>query len=168
MISTGESQTGAEDRLVENTGTTVVFSGLSQLFGDDAEVYMGTGIAMLSGTSLFQGSIDVLKTLGINYEYVLKDGQYNMYYVYIGENKNYNLREIAQEFGGKTIEIYAQKDIINNLYFGDRVTFVELPQYKDVKVNVFIQYGSALWMIQDDASQYKAHKKYIRKLFTGK
>ena len=76
--------------------------------------------------------------------------------------------EIAKEFGGNTIEIYKQKDIINNLYFGQRVTFVELPQYKDVKVNVFIQYGSDLWMIQDSASQYKAHKKHIRTLFTGK
>ncbi|MBP6911213.1 hypothetical protein KBC03_06580 [Patescibacteria group bacterium] len=48
------------------------------------------------------------------------------------------------------------------------MTFIELPQYKDVKVNVFIQYGQDLWMIQDDASQYKQHKKYIRQLFTGK
>lgn len=123
---------------------------------------------MLSGTSLFEGSIDVLKTLGINYGYVLKDSQYNIYYVYIGRDKTYDLPSIAKEFGGKTVEVLSQKDIINNLYFGDRVTFVELPQYKDVKVNVFIQYGADLWMIQDDASQYRAHKKHIRQLFTGK
>ncbi len=98
-VSTGVIQTGEQEKPTENTGTTLVFSGLSQLFGDDTEVYMGTGVTMLSGTSLFQGSIDVLKTLGINYEYVLKDNQYNIYYVYIGGNKNYNLREIAQEFG---------------------------------------------------------------------
>ncbi|MBP6911214.1 hypothetical protein KBC03_06585 [Patescibacteria group bacterium] len=54
---------------------------------------------MLSGSSLFQGSIDILKTIGIDYQYVLKDGTYNIYYVYIGRDKVYNLREIAQEFG---------------------------------------------------------------------
>lgn len=152
----------------ETTGSTISFSGLEELFGSQSE-YMGTGRHMLSGTSLYQGRIDVLQTLGINHEYILKDGTYpNLFYAYIGRDTSYNLRQIAQEFGGNTIEIISQKDIINNLYFGDRVTFVQLPQYKDVKVNVFIQIGRDLRMIQDSASQYKAHKKYIRTLFTGK
>lgn len=112
--------------------------------------------------------MDILRTLGIGYEYILKDDLYNIYYVYVGRDKEYNLPRIAKEFGGKAIEVYSEKDIINNLYFGDRVTFVELPQYANVKVNVFIQIGNDLWMIQDDASQYRAHKKHIRKLFTGK
>ncbi len=158
---------GNEQPVEVTTGSSLSFSGLDALFGNNQE-YLGTGIQMLPDTSLFQGNIDILKTLGINYEYVLKDGKYNIYYAFIGRNKTYNLPDIAKEFGGKTIEIISQKDIVNNLYFGDRVTFVELPQYKDVKVNVFIQYGNALWMIQDDASQYRAHKKYIRQLFTGK
>lgn len=80
------------------TGVTMVFSGLDQLFGDEKD-YLGTGVVLLSGTSLFEGNIDVLSTLGINYEYVLKDGQYNIYYVYIGANKTYNLPAIAREFG---------------------------------------------------------------------
>lgn len=162
------SPTGGNATIPENTGTVVVFSGLDKLFGDETD-YLGTGVTILSGTTLFQGNIDVLRTLGVNYQYALKDDTYtNLYYVYIGSEKNYDFKDIAQEFGWKTIEVYSQKDIINNLYFGDRVTFIELPQYKDVKVNVFIQLGTDLWMIQDDASQYKAHKKYIRKLFTGK
>lgn len=172
LIATGKAMTGVaetiEQKPEENTGTTVVFSGLNQLFGDDSTEYMSTGVQILSGTDLFQGSMDILKTIGMNYEYILKDQKYAIYYVYIGRDKSYNFSDIAREFGGKAIEIYAQKDIINNLYFGDRVTFMELPQYKDVKVNVFIQYGKDLWMIQDNASQYRDHKKHIRQLFTGK
>ncbi len=163
LVDTEDDETPRDDA----TGNTVVFSGLSELFGDDVG-YLDGEIRMLSGTTLFDGSIDVLRTLGINYEYILKDNEYNIYYVYIGRDKTYNLREIAREFGWKTIEVYAEKDIINNLYFGDRVTFVELPQYENVKVNVFIQMGNDLRMIQDDASQYRAHKRHIRKLFTGK
>lgn len=165
----GSAQTGTAQVQMEEetTGTTMGFSGLEALFGSDQE-YLGTGIKILSGSTIFQGSIDILRTIGVDYEYVLKDGKYNIYYVYIGRDKTYNLPSIAAEFGWKTVEIKSQKDIVNNLYFGDRVTFVELPQYKDVKVNVFIQYGRDLWMIQDDASQYRAHKKYIRQLFTGK
>lgn len=75
-----------------------MFSGLNELFGDDSS-YLDGNVRTLSGTTLFQGSIDVLKTLGINYEYVLKDGTYNIFYVYIGRDKTYNLRDIAKEFG---------------------------------------------------------------------
>ena len=101
--TTGEVSafTGSEDGVSKNngiTGSALVFSGLSELFGDDTS-YLEGEVKMLSGTSLFQGSIDILKTLGINYEYVLKDGIYNIFYVYIGSNKNYNLRQIASEFG---------------------------------------------------------------------
>lgn len=94
LVDTEDDETPRDDA----TGNTVVFSGLSELFGDDVG-YLDGEIRMLSGTTLFDGSIDVLRTLGINYEYILKDNEYNIYYVYIGRDKTYNLREIAREFG---------------------------------------------------------------------
>lgn len=99
---TGDFPTGGDSAAIlsdENTGNTVVFSGLHELFGNNSSEYLGTGMQVFPGTSLFQGNIDVLKTLGINYEYVLKDSTYSIYYVYIGRDKTYNLASIAEEFG---------------------------------------------------------------------
>lgn len=85
--------------VLADTGNTVSFSGLEQLFGSSSE-YLGTGRRIFSGTALYQGSIDILNILGINHEYVLKDSAYpSLFYVYIGRDTSYNLRQIAKEFG---------------------------------------------------------------------
>ncbi len=123
---------------------------------------------ILSGTELYYGSLDIFKTLGIRYEYILKDSLYDIFYVYIGKNTSYNLQDIAKELGWKTVEIYAKNDIINNLYFWDRVTFLELPQASTTITSYFVRMGSDLWFIQDVTGEYKKHKRHIRSVFTWK
>lgn len=123
---------------------------------------------ILSGTELYYWSIDIFKTLGIRYEYILKDNTYDIFYAYIGSGKTYNVSDIVKWLGWKTVEIYAKNDIINNLYFGDRVTFVELPQVPSTITSLFVRIGDELWFIQDVSWQYKKHKRHIRTIFTGK
>lgn len=123
---------------------------------------------ILSGTKLYYGSLDIFKTLGIRYEYILKDNIYDIFYVYIGKWKTYDLQDLARSLGWKTVEIYAKNDIINNLYFGDRVTFIELPQAPQTITSLFVRMGDDLWFIQDVTWEYKKHKRHIRNVFTIK
>jgi hypothetical protein len=54
---------------------------------------------MLSGATLYYGSLDVLKTLGIRYEYILKDSLYDIFYVYVGKNPSYELKPLIESIG---------------------------------------------------------------------
>lgn len=128
-----------------------------------------TGVTqILSGTELYYWGIDTLKTLWVRYEYILKDETYDILYAYMWADKTYNITSLAKSVGWKTIEIYARNDIINNLYFGDRVTFVEMPQQPATVTSLFVRIWKELWFIQDLSGQYKKHKKHIRSVFTSK
>jgi hypothetical protein len=128
---------------------------------------LGTGkTQILSGTELYYGSIDVFKTIGIRYEYILKDKTYDIFYAYIGSGKTYDVSQLVKWIWWKTVEIYAKNDIINNLYFWDRVTFVELPGVSPTTTSLFVRIGNDMWFIQDISWQYKKHKRHIRTLFT--
>ena len=127
-----------------------------------------TGQRILSWTALYYGSLDILKTLWIRYEYILKDKSYNIYYVYVGKKgTDYAIPDIIKAVWWESIEIYAKNAIINNLYFGDRVTFATLPNQLSTQTNVFVNMGEDLWLIQDLTGQYKQNKRHIRYLFTN-
>lgn len=127
-----------------------------------------TGQRMLSWTALYYGTLDILKTLWIRYEYILKDKSYNIYYVYIGKKgTDYGIPNIIKAVWWETIEIYAKNAIINNLYFGDRVTFATLPNQLSTQTNVFVRMGEDLWLIQDLTGEYKQNKRHIRYVFTN-
>lgn len=128
-----------------------------------------SGSRVLSGTKIYYGTLDILRTLSVRYEYILKDSQYDIFYVYIGKKWwEYKIPEIASVVWGETIEIYAKNDIINNLYFGDRVSIVTLPNQLSTQTNVFVRMGDDLWLIQDLTGKYRLNKKHIRYIFTGK
>ena len=127
---------------------------------------LGTGKSqILSGTELYYWSLDIFKSLGIRYEYILKDATYDIFYAYIGSGKTYNITDLVKWIWWKTVEIYARNDIINNLYFWDRVTFVELPWVSPTITSLFVRIWKDLWFIQDISWQYKKHKKHIRSIF---
>lgn len=130
-------------------------------------IWSTTSWIALSGADLYYGSLDVFKTLGIRYEYIFKDSLYDIFYVYIGKDKTYDLKELITSLWGKSVEIYARNDIVNNLYFWDRVTFMTLPGTPPTVTNLFVRIGSDLRLIQDTSGDYKKHKRHIRQVFTG-
>ena len=174
IVSTGITTALSGDQFTQEVGgeqpTTKSDTGVlvdsEDSFLQDVLLANGSG-KMLSWASLYYGSLDVLKTLGIRYEYILKDSIYDIFYVYIGKNPSYELKPLIESIWWKTVEIYAKNDIVNNLYFWDRVTFMELPQTPKTITQLFVRMGSDLWMIQDVSGEYKKHKRHIRTVFTG-
>ncbi len=115
-----------------------------------------SGQRILSWTALYYGSLDILKTLWIRYD------------VYVGKKwTEYKIPEMVKDVWWTTIEIYAKNAIIDNLYFGDRVTFATLPSQLSIQTNVFVRIDDELWLIQDLTGEYKQNKKHIRYIFTN-
>lgn len=163
-------QTGTVVATWTTSGETTGIDTVMTVTGEDSflqEVLGTSSGTILSGTTLYYGSLDILKTLGIRYEYILKDAKYDIFYAYIGKNVSYNIGDLVRGIWWKTVEIYAKNDIINNLYFGDRVIFVEWPQQTSAITNVFVRMWSDTRMIQDVTWQYKQHKRHIRSVFTA-
>ncbi len=149
-------------------GDPSIVSETPDSFITDVLSATNTDQTILSWTALYYGSLDILKTLWIRYEYILKDKNYNIYYVYVGKKwTEYKIPEMVKDVWWTTIEIYAKNAIIDNLYFGDRVTFATLPSQLSIQTNVFVRIGDDLWLIQDLTGEYKQNKKHIRYIFTN-
>lgn len=120
-------------------------------------------IMVLSGTSLWYGRVESVEKLGISYQYALKD-QKDIYYVFLDPEK-YKFDEIVKSLGWTTYTITTEKDIMENKLFWEKITFINLPEYKWTKVIMLIEFQKALWLIQVNYQIYHSSKWYIKTLF---
>jgi Ca2+/Na+ antiporter len=121
-------------------------------------------INILSGTSLWYGRVDAAENLGISYQYALKD-QNDIYYVFIDSNKKEKIEEIVKALWWTTYTISTEKDILENKLFWDKVTFINLPEYKEQKVVILVENNKDLRLLQINYSIYHKSKWYIQQLF---
>lgn len=120
-------------------------------------------IMVLSGTSLWYWRVESVEKLWISYQYALKD-QKDIYYVFLDPEK-YKFDEIVKSLGWTTYTITTEKDIMENKLFWEKITFINLPEYKGTKVVMLIEFQKALWLIQVDYKIYHGSKWYIKQLF---
>lgn len=120
-------------------------------------------INILSGTNVFYGNIQVIEKLGIKYSYALIDQQ-NIYYINLG-NPVYDFSSIARKLGWSVYELKTEADINQNKLFGTKVTFINIPEYKDQKVVMIISWKGESRLIRMDYALYHKSKWYIKSLF---
>lgn len=120
-------------------------------------------IIVLSGTSLWYGRVESVEKLWISYQYALKD-QKDIYYVFLDPEK-YKFDEIVKALGWTTYTITTEKDIMENKLFWEKITFINLPEYKEKKVIMIIEYEKTSWLIQVDYQMYHKSKWYLKQLF---
>lgn len=120
-------------------------------------------IIVLSWTSLWYWRVESVEKLWISYQYSLKD-QKDIYYVFL-DPQRYKFDEIVKSLGWTTHILSTEKDIIENKLFWDKVTFINLPEYKEQKVVMLVEIGKLLWLIQVDYTIYHNSKWYIKNLF---
>jgi hypothetical protein len=120
-------------------------------------------INILSGTNIFYGSIQVIEKLWIKYLYALVDQQ-DIYYINLG-NPSYDFWSITRKLGGSVYELKTEAEINQNKLFGNKVTFINLPEYKDKKVVMIISQGDTARLIRVDYAKYHKVKSYIKSLF---
>ena len=105
----------------------------------------------------------MIEKLGIKYAYALIDQQ-NTYYINLG-NSTYDIASITRKLGGSVYELKTEADINQNKLFGTKVTFINLPEYKDQKVVMIISWKGESWLIWIDYALYHKSKSYIKSLF---
>lgn len=165
-------ETDANDSTWDTTsnlsGKTISTS--TSLFGDLwtwTTVATGTkseAIKLLSGTKLRYGLIESIEKLGISYQYALKDNK-EIYYVYLGKNSKVDIETIVKKLGGTVYSILRETEIIKNNLFGDKVVYINLPEYKDKKVVMLVTIDGAEWLLQLDYATYYTSKLYLKTLF---
>ncbi len=122
-----------------------------------------TTIKLLSGTSIYYWSIAVIEKLWIKYQYALADEK-GIWYIYLG-TPSYDFASIARALKGSLYTVATEQDLIQNQLFGNKVIFINLPEYKDKQVLMLIYLNDGIWLVQMDYKLYHKSKAYIKSLF---
>jgi len=120
-------------------------------------------IKYLSWTKLFYGILESIEKLWIAYKYVLEDKKW-IYYIYLWEFK-YDIASITRKLWWSVYTINTEQEILKNKLFGDKVTFVNLPEYNNKMVLMFVYIGKEAWLLQVDYKLYHKSKTYLQSLF---
>lgn len=143
--------------------TTSLFGNLPSWTGSTTGTKTES-IKLLSGTKLRYGLVDSIEKLGISYQYALKDDQW-IYYIYLGKNSKLDIEGVVKKLGGTVKTILREDEIIKNNLFWDKVSYINLPEYKDKKVIMLVNIDGSDWLLQLDYATYYTSKSYLKTLF---
>lgn len=160
-----ERQALAADTGTQQTGTSIPTTKIDVLTETPkTATTTGGNIVILSGTNVFYGTIEAVEKLGIKYQYALVDNK-NIYYVNLG-NPVYDFASIARKLWGNLYELKTEQELAQNKLFGTKVTYINLPEYKEKRVLMLLYIKDQVRLIQMDYSLYHKTKAYLKSLFT--
>ena len=117
---------------------------------------------MLPGTTEYFGVLDIVSILGQKPEFTLQDSKWN-YFVYYGDHLNF--AQTVRALGGNVYEMVTESEILQNQLFGDRVSYINLSMFKDVRVMMVIEIDGDVWLLQIPSTKYHYSKDYLKSLF---
>ena len=120
-------------------------------------------IKYLSWTQLFYGILESIEKLWIAYKYILQDKKW-IYYIYLW-NIQYDIASIARKLWWNLYTINTEQEILKNKLFGDKVNFINLPEYKNKIVLMLVYIDKEAWLLQVDYKLYHKSKTYLQSLF---
>ncbi len=148
-----------------NTWTTTIKTWITISVPKTATGTMknNTGIKLLSGTSIYYGTIAIIEKLGIKYQYALVDEK-GIRYIYLG-TPSYDFASIARALKGSLYTLATEQDILQNKLFGNKVVFINLPEYKDQQVVMLLYLNDGIRLVQMEYGLYHKSKTYLKSLF---
>lgn len=120
-------------------------------------------IKILSGTSIYFGDITSINKLNIDYSYALKDSK-EIYYMRLDNRPD--LAGITKLLGGTIYVMNTEQEILENKLFGTKVTFINIPEYKNTTVLLMVELPNEIWLLQVPYQTYHTSKSYLKNLFT--
>ncbi len=120
-------------------------------------------IEILSGTEMFFGVVEAVDLLDLQPQYLLKDYK-DIYYARL-DNYPIGLKSLVQLLGWNLYQMTTEKEIIENVLFGDRITYINLPEYKNILVIMIIELKGEVWLLQIPYPKYHHSKEYLKTLF---
>ncbi len=118
---------------------------------------------LLSGTKTYYWELDFVEKLWISYDYALKDDK-NIYYLNMWDY-DYDFSDIVRKLWWSLYVMNTEQEIIANSMFGEKVTYINIPEYKNNKVLLLLEVDSQSWLLAIDYSIYHQVKPYLKNLF---
>lgn len=144
-----------------STDTWDVNSWMYELGGQDSVVTWW--MVVLSWTKTYYGTLDFVEKLWISYKYALVDWSW-IYYVNMW-NYSYDFSDIVRKLGWNLYIMNTEQEILQNEMFGDKVTYINVPEYKNTKVLILLDINDQSWLLAIDYSIYHQVKSYLKSLF---
>ena len=140
---------------INTTWTSVTGTVLQD---DDIE-----NMIILSGTKTYYGELDFVDKMWISYSYVLIDQKW-IYYLNMWGHK-YDFSDIARKLKWNLYVMNTDQELIANSLFGDKITFINIPEYKNKKVLFLLDINNQSWLLAIDYKIYHQVKPYLKSLF---
>jgi len=122
-----------------------------------------TNINILSWTKLYNWPVESIEKLWITPDYVLKDEK-DIYYISI--SKEYDRSEIVRELWWNLYILNTEQEILQNKLFWNKITFINIPEYKNKNVLILMEINKENRLIQISYSIYYESKQYLQKIFS--
>ncbi len=119
-------------------------------------------IKTLPGTTEYFGTLDIVSILWEKPEYTLQDSKWN-YFAYYGNHLDFI--DTVEILGGNVYEMVTESEILQNQLFGDRVSYINLSMFKDIRVIMVIRIDGDVRLLQIPSDKYHYSKDYLKSLF---
>lgn len=116
----------------------------------------------LPGTTEYFGTLDIVSVIGEKPKFTLQDSKWN-FFVYYWDHLDFI--QSIEDLGGSVYEMATESEILSNQLFGDRVSYINLSMFKDVRVIMVIKIDGDVWLLQIPADKYHYSKDYLKSLF---
>ena len=87
-----------------------------------------------------------------------------IYYINIWSNE-YDFDDIARKLWWSTYKITTEQELLKNKLFWDKVTYINLPEYKGKKVLMLVYINKNIRLIEVENQLYYKSKWYLKSLF---
>lgn len=121
-----------------------------------------TNVKWLPGTTEYFGVLDIVSILWEKPQYTLQDERGN-YFAYYGNHLDFV--QTVQLLGGNVYEMVTESEILQNQLFGDKVSYINLSTFKDVRVLMVVEIDGDVRLLQIPSESYHYSKDYLRSLF---
>lgn len=120
-------------------------------------------MVVLRWTHTYYGDLDFVNLLWISYKYALKDDKW-IYYLNM-DGYTYDFSDIARKLWWNLYIMNTESEILANKMFGNKVTYINIPDYANKKVLMLIDVNSQSRLLAVDYSIYHTSKSYLQSLF---
>ena len=120
-------------------------------------------MVVLRWTHTYYWDLDFVNLLWISYKYALTDSKW-IYYLNM-DGYTYDFSDIARKLWWNLYIMNTESEILANKMFGNKVTYINIPDYANKKVLMLIDVNNQSRLLAVDYSIYHASKSYLQSLF---
>ena len=120
-------------------------------------------MVVLPWTRTYYWNLDFVNLMWISYKYALTDSKW-IYYLNM-DGYTYDFSDIARKLWWNLYIMNTESEILANKMFGNKVTYINIPEYANKKVLMLIDVNNQSRLLAVDYSIYHQSKSYLQSLF---